>query len=140
MYSSPGNSLWGTYSYYLHYGFVLNRKLRPTFSFYMGREELLLHDRAIAQFEDPTYGDIDYVGMLTSFYEFKFGVALPFKKFRHQSYYPSLSIGYKWVDYGSLKFDSTPLSAYTLNAIENNYRAFGRFTVSLSFSIWSNLN
>lgn len=137
MNSSPGKKLWGTYSHFIHVGFILNTKMKPTINFYMGKEEFLLHG-GFAKYEDPEHGDINYVGMLTKFYEFKIGCTIPFKKISTKPFSPCINIGYKWVDYGQLAFNSTPISAYTNGNLKDKYGRGGKITISVSFYIWSN--
>lgn len=138
MNGSPGHGLWGTYSQFFQVGFILNKKTISSYSFCMGFEEFLLHDDGFKYYEDPKYGDIDYVGMQTIFYEFKIGYAIPFKKFETNPFCLNLNLGYKWVDYGGVRFNKTPLSAYTTGSLENKYNASGKITLSLSFTLWSN--
>jgi len=131
-----GIGLWGTYSQYIQVGFILNKKLKPSCSFYTGWETFLLYDRGFAHYEDPENGDIDYVAMRTTFYEFKIGCALPVKWFSKKPFCLNLNVGYKWVNYGILEFEETPLSAYTTGSLEKKYHASGKITVSLSFIVW----
>ncbi len=129
MNGNPGHSLRGTYSGFLQAGFMLKKKRHPSFSFYMGIEEFLLHDDSFRYYEDPKYGDIDYVGMATIFYELKGGCQIipdgPFY----------FNIGYKWVNYDGLQFKNTPLSAYTNGYIENKYNKSGKITLSISIML-----
>ena len=129
-----GSNLWGTYAQHAEIGFILNKKFRPSFSFYIGTQEFLLHDKGFAQYEDPKYKDIDYVGMRTTFYEFKIGCGLPVKA----PFSLNLNIGYKWVNYGNLKFNSTPISSYTTSSLKNKYGSCGGITLSLNCIFWSN--
>jgi hypothetical protein len=138
MNSGPGNSLWGTYAYYIQAGFIIDRKLRPSFNFYFGSEEYLLHDDKFTKFEDPTNGDINYVGMNTLSYEFKLGLAVPFSFFSEKPYCLNLNLGYKYVDYGKISFYKTPLSAYTKGNLANKYNKTGKITLSISYMFWSN--
>ena len=79
MYSGDDN-LWGTYSQHAEIGFMwLKLKWRPSVTFYMGRQEFLLHDAAFVKYEDPKYQDINYVGMTTMYYELKAGFGWPLK-------------------------------------------------------------
>jgi hypothetical protein len=128
----------GTVSYYLQAGFILNNKFKPSVSFYYGNEQLTLHDDRLRYFEDPKYGDINYVDMKTTFYEVKLGCSLPFKNYAKKPYCINLNVGYKWVNYGALEFNNTPLSAYTVGALDKKYNSSGRLTISLSFALWSN--
>ncbi len=137
MNNSPGTSLSGTYSQFIHVGFLLNTKFKPTVSFYMGQEEFLLHG-GFSRYEDPDHGDIDYVGMSTKFYELKIGCTIPIKSISENPFSPNINIGYKLVDYGLLAFNSTPISAYTNGNLKDKYGRGGKFTVSVSFYIWSN--
>ena len=138
MNSNPGHSLWGTYSQFIHVGFILNKKFKPSFSFYIGREEFLLHDKSFTRYEDPEHGDINYVGMPTKFYEFKIGCTIPLKILSTKPFSPNINIGYKLVDYGQLAFNSTPISAYTTGNLKDKYGRGGKITISISFYIWSN--
>ncbi|MFI5151132.1 MAG: hypothetical protein ACHQRM_15475 [Bacteroidia bacterium] len=135
---SNGPGLFGTYSQFVQIGIVLNKRMKPSCSFYYGNEEFLMFDHAFTQFEDPKYGDIDYVGMSTTFYELKLGCTLPFKRYASDPFCLNLNIGYKWVDYGSLAFNKTPLNAYTSGALDRKYNADGKITISISFTMWSN--
>ncbi len=136
--ASNNQVLWGTYSQFLQAGLILNNKFKPSISFYYGNEEFLLHNSTFAQYEDPQHHDINYVGMQTNFYELKIGCTLPFKSYSDQPFCLNLNIGYKWVDYGTLSFNKTPLSAYTTGGLDKKYSAGGKLTISLSFVIWSN--
>lgn len=137
IYSSPGNSLWGTYAGAFQVGIIiLKNKFKPTFSFYSGFTEYLLHDREIAKYEDPEHGDIDYVGMSSTFYEFKIGAMIPIKNKRPFSAH--LNIGYKLTNYGLIKFKDTPLEAYTTGNLSDKYNKTGIMTISISFTTWSN--
>ena len=138
MNSSPGKDLYGTYAQYAVAGFMLNQEMRPVVTLYIGNEEYLLHDGAFYKYEDPKYNDIDYVGMSTTVYELKVGLSLPQPEFLNFPFAPHLNIGYKWVDYGSLKFKDTPLSAYTTGSLADKYRFGGKVTVGISFLMWSN--
>lgn len=138
MNNNPNESLWGTYAQYFELGFILNKKLKPSFIFYAGNEQFLLYDDSFAKYEDPEHGDIRYITMTTRFYEFKVGCAIPFKKFADKPFSLNLNLGYKWVDYGSLKFKDTPLNAYTNGSLNDKYNACGKFTASVSFIVWSN--
>ncbi len=129
-----GKNLWGTYSQHAEIGFILNRKFRPSCSFYVGTQEFLLHDDSFKKYEDPEHGDINYVGMRATFYEFKIGCGLPFKA----PFSVNLNIGYKWVNYGDIKFNNTPLSAYTMGTLKNRYSSSNGLTLSISFMAWSN--
>jgi len=138
MNSNPKGSLWGTYAQYFEVGFILNKKLKPSFSFYAGNEHFLLHDPSFTKYEDPEHGDIHYVSMTTFFYEFKVGCAIPFKKFSDKPFCLNVNLGYKWVDYGALKFKDTPLNSYTNGSLKDKYNSCGKLTASISFIIWSN--
>lgn len=132
--NAGGKNLWGTYSQHAEIGFILNKGLRPSFFFYVGSQEFLLHDDGFRQYEDPEHGDINYVGMRTTFYEFKIGCGLP----APAPFSLNLNVGYKWVNYGDLKFNDTPLSAYTSGSLKNKYGSSGGLTFSLTFLLWSN--
>ena len=134
----PGGSLWGTYSQYLQAGFILNKKMKPSFSFCYGGEEFLLHDAGFRFYEDPKNGDIDYVGMSTTFFEIKIGCGFPFKHAEELPGALNLNIGYKWVDYGTMTFNKTPLSAYTNGDLAKKYHEAGKFLISVSLTLWSN--
>ena len=136
--NSGGNNLWGTYAQYMELGFILNRKFKPSCFLYVGSEEFLLHDPAFEKYEDPEHGDIDYVGMNTTFFELKLGCSLPSSNFFEEYHSVNLNIGYKWVNYGSIAFGSVPLIAYTNGSLKNKYNACGRFTLSVSVMVWSN--
>lgn len=138
MNGKPGKSLWGTYAYYFQVGFILNKKIKPSFSLHIGTEHFLLFDNSFTPYEDPQHGDIDYVGMRTLFYEFKIGGTIPFKNFSKKPRCLNLNIGYKWIDYGALKFSNTPLNAYTWGYLEDKYNTAGKITVSLLFIGWTN--
>jgi hypothetical protein len=140
MNNNPNGNLWGTYAQYLEVGFILNKRLRPSFSFYAGSEDFLLHDNGFTKYEDPEHGDIHYVSMTTSFYEFKVGCAVPLKKLTDKPFCINANIGYKWVNYGVLQFKDTPLSAYTNGSLQNKYNVCGKLTASISIIIWSNWN
>jgi hypothetical protein len=129
--------LWGTYASFFHVGFIINNKFKPSISLYKGHEEFLLYG-PYAKYEDPEHQDIKYVGMMTRFYELKFGFTIPIKKTKQKSFTPNINIGYKWVDYGQLQFNSTPLSAYTNGSLKDKYKGNGKLTISLSFYNWSN--
>lgn len=136
--SNTKESLSGTYAQYLQVGFILNKKLKPSFSFYAGHEDFLLSDPGFTKYEDPKYQDIHYVSMTTTFYELKVGCAIPLKLFSGEPFCLNVNIGYKWVDYGELKFNGTPLNAYTSGSLKDKYSSCGKMTLSVSFLIWSN--
>ncbi len=135
--TTNGKDLWGTYAQFLEAGFILNKKIAPTFTFYYGSEQYLLYDRAFTQFEDPKYGDIHYVEMNTVYYEFRLGFGIPLK-FETSTSVINVSIGYKWVDYGNFEFNKTPLSSYTTENLINKYHNAGKITLSVSVIMWSN--
>ena len=138
MNSSPGGSLWGTYSQYIHVGFILNSKIKPAISFYMGREDFLLHDNSFTHFEDPKNGDIDYVGMTALFYELKIGCGIPIKWFSPDNPHAlNLNIGFKHVNYGDMSFDDTSLSEYTKGNLAEKYSLNEKCTLSISYIAWT---
>ncbi|HXC04432.1 MAG TPA: hypothetical protein VNZ86_06745, partial [Bacteroidia bacterium] len=106
--------------------------------FYYGNEEFLLHSPTFTHFEDPQYGDIDYVSMQSTFYELKLGCTWPIKRLAKAPFCLILNLGYKWVDYGSLTFNKTPLNDYTTGGLDKKYNSDGQLSVSVSFLIWSN--
>jgi hypothetical protein len=134
--NNGGNRLWGTYSQYLHFGIGLLNRFRPTLSFHFGYEHFLLHDQQLRKYVDPEYGDIDYVGMRTSFYELKLGFVLPFKNWNKSIFAPNISFGYQWTDYNGFKFDTTQMEDYTSADFVQKYNRTGKFTVSLTFYLW----
>jgi hypothetical protein len=138
MTSSPGTDLWGTYSQYMHLGIILNKKTRTSLSAYVGFEQFLLHDKSFAQFEDPEYGDINYVSMNTIFYEFKLGIALPPINRISKSNSFFLNLGYKVVDYRNLQFKNTPISSYTNESFAQKFNRGDKFTFSISYTKWTN--
>ncbi len=135
-----GDGLNGTYSGFFQLGFIWNSKFKPSFDFYCGIEEYLLHNKLFSKYEDPAHGDIDYVGMTTIFYEFKIGCALPpfIKRGHNLPLCAHLKVGYKLVDYQALQFKDTPLNAYTTGSLVNKYHMSGKFTITLAFDMWTN--
>ncbi len=138
MSNSPGRDFRGTYSQFLKIGIMLNVKFRPTFQFYYGFEQLLLHDDSFIQFTDPEYSDIDYVELNTRFFEIKGGLALPLRNYQDKDFSVVVNIGYKHVNYGEFKFSGTPLSSYTNQAFSRQYRNLGKLTLSVGFLFWTN--
>jgi hypothetical protein len=141
MNGSPKGDLWGTYAGFFQLGFLLNKsKFKPTVVLYMGMEDFLLHDRKFTTYINPEdeSKNIDYVGMWTTFYEFKIGGTVPIKKIADYDFCPLITVGYKWVDYDDFIFNSTPLSAYTNNSLNKKYGVNGKFTISFFFLLWSN--
>ena len=133
-----GKAFSGNTAFYLHCGFILNTKFKPSLNFYYGEENYNLYDQGLTKYEDPKYGDIHYVGMPTKFYEVKLGCTLPLKIITNKPFCLNLNIGYKWVDYMQLKFSDTPLSAYTKGSLADKYRYNNKFIISLSYTMWSN--
>jgi hypothetical protein len=134
----PDYSFEGTYAQFLQIGFFLNKyKLKPSISFYKGREQYLLFSKLLkgTKPKDPDYR---YGEMATTFKEIKFGINIPLKYFANKPYSINLNAGYKWGSYGNIQFEKAPLSAYTNNTLAGNYNSFGKFTASISFIIWSN--
>ena len=129
---------YGTYGQHLEVGLMLNRKWKPTLSFYAGKEWILLHDNSFKKYTDPINGDISYVSMQNQFYEGKIGCTIPFKSFRGKFFCLNVNLGYKWINYGDFRFNNTPLSDYTQGDLARKYATDGRFTASVSFLIWSN--
>ncbi len=138
MTSSPGSDLWGTYSQHLHFGIILNKKIRTSLSTYIGFEQFLLHDKSFAKIEDPEHGDIDYVRMNTFFYEIKLGLALPPIERITKSNSFFINLGYKVVDYRNLQFKNTPLSSYTNEALAEKFNRGDKITFSISYTKWTN--
>lgn len=138
MSGSPNDDLWGTYSQFIHAGFIWNKKFKPSLNFRIGWEDILLHDRGFAKYEDPEHGDIDYVGLQAAFYEFKFGAAIPFKKWGDKHLCLNLNAGYRLMNYREVSFGNTPIGAYTTGNLADKYRISGKFTFSISFMVWSN--
>ncbi|MBL7930679.1 MAG: hypothetical protein JNL60_02190 [Bacteroidia bacterium] len=132
--NAGGKGLWGTYAHHAAIGFMWNKGIRPCIFFYVGSRDLLLQDSEFAKYEDPEHGDIDYVSMDTKFYEIKIGCGLPGKV----PYAINFTLGYKWTNYGDLKFKNTPLSDYTTGSLKNKYGFSGGFTASICCMIWSN--
>lgn len=137
MNNSPGQDFRGAYSQYLHFGVVLNVKVRPIIQFYWGMEQMLLFDDSFTSFTDPEYSDIRYVDLNTMFYELKVGVGIPFPKW-DKSFSISINAGYKLVDYRDFRFEDTPLAAYTNNSFAGNFRFSGKFTASIGIVFWTN--
>ena len=138
MNGNPGRDFKGTYSQYLNVGIMLNSKFRPILQFYVGREQLLLHDDSFTSFVDPEYSDIDYVRMNTTFYEIKAGIALPIRNSKDNDFCFVLNAGYKGVNYGAFEFNNTPLNSYTNQSFADQFRFTGKFTLSVGFIFWSN--
>jgi hypothetical protein len=130
----------GTYAQYLAAGFIYNKSIfRPSISFYTGREQFLLFSKLLRG-SKPGNSDYRYGTMVSTFKELKFGLAIPIPKFKDEAFAVHLNVGYKWIDYGAIRFEDTPLSAYTSGQIADRYRKTGKCTISLSFIIWSNWN
>jgi hypothetical protein len=134
----PDYSFEGTYAQFLQIGFILNKyTLKPSFSFYTGREQYLLFSKLLrgTKQKDPDYR---YGEMATTFKEIKLGINVPLKYFANKPYSINVNAGYKWGRYGNIQFEKVPLSAYTNNNLASKYNTFGKLTASISFIIWSN--
>jgi hypothetical protein len=128
----------GTYAQFLQVGFLLNKyKLKPSISFYTGREQYLLFSKLLRGTNPKDY-DYRYGTMQSTFKEIKLGVNVPLKYFVDKPFCINLNAGYKWGSYGAIQFEKAPLSAYTKNNLASKYNSFGKLTASISFIIWSN--
>ena len=128
----------GTYAQFLQIGFLLNKyKLKPSFSFYTGREQYLLFSKLLrgTSLKDP---DFRYGTMQSYFKEIKLGVNVPLKYFAKKPFCINVHAGYKWGSYGDIQFERAKLSAYTNNNLTAKYNSYGKFTASISLLFWSN--
>jgi hypothetical protein len=134
----PDYDFEGTYAQFLQVGFLLNKyKLKPSFSFYTGREQYLLFSKLLRGTNPKDY-DYSYGTMRSTFKEIKLGVNVPLKYFANKPFCINVHAGYKWGSYGAIQFEKAPLSAYTNNNLTSKYNTFGKLTASISFIIWSN--
>ncbi len=129
----------GTYAQFLQIGFMLNKyKLKPSISFYTGKEDYLLFSKLLRGTKPNKDPDYRYGTMRTNFKEIKLGINIPLKYFENKPYAINVNAGYKWGSYGDIQFENTKLSAYTNNNLTSKYNRYAKLSASISIFIWSN--
>ncbi len=135
--SNPRKDMQGSYAQYYQFGFILNTRFRPNISYCNGNEQFLLYDNAFRNYIDPK-GDISYVSIPTKYHEIKIGCGIPFKSMKKTNFIINFNIGYKWVNYGEVSFNNTPLSKYTTGNLAEQYKHNNKLTYTITFLRWSN--
>ncbi len=133
-----GGYFQGTTGSWIHASFSWMNPFRPTVSVYYGGRGTPSYGPGYVKYTDPTYNDIEYANLFTTFYELRFGCSPPFLNRRELPFSACINIGYRLNDYGDFSIGSVPMSAYTTPDFDKNHRFTGCFTLALSFSFWSN--
>ena len=135
---TQGGYFSGSTGAWLHASFSWINRYRPTLTFDYGVKGTPSSGPGYTQFTDPEYQDIDYALLTNRFYELRIGFSPPFLNKRGWPFSACIDAGFRLNDYKDFSIGDVPMTAYTNSSFVNNHRFTGCFTLSLSFSFWSN--
>jgi hypothetical protein len=134
--------LFGTYSAHATLRFVyMASRFKPLINYSIAVESFVFYT-PLLYYADPTALDPkESVSMASVYNEFSIGFnPLPLKTWMKKSWYFSLQVGYKFVKYKPMSFDSIEMNQFLPTSMLTRYENTQKLTISLScyFEIFKN--